>query len=413
MLRVLDGRITGRPLTDIRLEDVVMLGVVFGSKLGGKALVVSGRDSTPVSRMLKRALTAGLMSVGCDVMDFHEAVNGEISFSMKRFGATGGFNIHVSPTRPGFITIRLYKAPGYELIGKNAVDVVSAISSPPGSTTTSIGWVNYAEYMHELYASALISFIKSDDVSAARLNIVASYSHGASGDILRKMMASLGLEHTLMSSGRVESGAYPMTSDMGKVALSTRAIGADIGVVFNIDASSLAVYLREIGFLLPEEILLAVLTRYPAGSSIVLEKNTSTTVARYLAEKGYHVKIVEDEEKFIETVRKERPVMALNSRGEFITPLFSLGYDAIVIFAQLLEALSLQRDEVYREVAAVRSLITSSQKNPRDVEALCSGENCIRTLWGFRALGKGVLETYMYNPESGSYVLFTEKTELS
>ncbi|ADV64633.1 phosphoglucomutase [Desulfurococcus mucosus] len=409
MLKQVDGRITGKPLVDISLEDVAMLGAVFGTVLGRRALVVSGRDTAPVSRMLKRALTAGLMSVGCDVMDFHEAVSGEISFSMKRFGAKGGFNIHLNPRRPGYITIRLYKAPGYELVGGGLAEVASR-EKPVPQEAGEVGWVNYAEYMHELYASALVSFVKSDEISAAKLNIVASHGHGASDEVLRRIFTLLELEYTLMSSGRISGETYPFVKEMGKVAASTRAMRADLGVVFNIDASALAVYIGNLGFLLPEEILLAVLTRYPGNSSVVVDKYVSPSIVRYMGEKGYRVRVAESEEKLIELVRRERPVLALNGRGDFITPLFSLGYDALIAFMQLLEALSLQRSEVYGEINTARSMLTPRARSLSEVEAVCNSDTtCVRTLWGFRMLRERTLHTYIYSPDAGGYIEIVEQ----
>lgn len=411
MLKYVDGRITGEPLVDIKLDDVVMLGAVFGSLLGKRSLVVSGRDVRPVSRMFKRALTAGLMSVGCDIMDFHEAVSGEISFSMKRFGAKGGFNIHLNPRKPGYITIRLYKAPGYELVGKEIIDIIALTQGrTEGQGVGEIGWVNYAEYMHELYASALISFIKSDEISATGLKIVASHGYGASGEILGRLFSLLELEHTLMSSGRGNIETYPYIKEMSKIAASTKALKSDLGVVFNIDASALTVYIKDIGFLLPEEVLLAILTRYPVNSSVVVDTYVLPGIVEYMINKGYQVKVVENEEKLIEVVRRDRPVLALNSRGDFITPLFSLGYDALIAFMQLLEAFSIQRKEVYEEVVNARNLLSRSLKDEKDVSTACNNNpECIKTLWGYRIPGDKVIRTYIYNPEMNSYIEFVEQ----
>jgi len=413
MLKQLDGRIGGKPLVDIRLEDAVVLGAVFGSILGSRALVVSGRDNSPVSRMFKRALTAGLMSVGCNVMDFHEAVSGEIAFSMKRFGAKGGFNIHLNPRRAGYITIRLYKTPGYELVGKEVTDILSRSSAEAVHNGGEIGWVNYAEYMHELYVSALLSFVKSDEISTAGLNIVASHSYGALDEILRELLSLLRLEYTLMSSGRVLEETYPFTREMSKVAASTQALNADLGVVFNTDASALTVYMRGFGFLLPEELLAAILTRYPSSSNIIVDNYVSPSIIRHLEDKGYRVRRVEDEEKLLEATRRERPVLALINRGDFITPLFSLGYDALVTLVQLLEALSLQRDEVLRELLEIRGVLSPRMRSIEEVELMCSANElyCVKTLWGYRVLHNGTLYTYIYSPEAKSYLEFADKIE--
>jgi len=116
-------RLKGKLYEDITLEKAVKLGYVIGRSAGPRNLVVSGRDAFRVSRMLKRAITAGVMSAGADVMDFHESLNGEIAFAIKRFGAKMGFMVSIDPSTGG-VLLKIFSSPGYELAGESLKRII-------------------------------------------------------------------------------------------------------------------------------------------------------------------------------------------------------------------------------------------------------------------------------------------------
>ncbi|RLE91129.1 MAG: phosphoglucomutase, partial [Thermoprotei archaeon] len=92
-----DGRIGGGVNRELTPEVSSELGSALGTMLGERVLVVAAREYYPPSRMLKRAFSAGLMSTGVTVVDFHAATFPELAFAVKKFGAKAGVHFAVSP----------------------------------------------------------------------------------------------------------------------------------------------------------------------------------------------------------------------------------------------------------------------------------------------------------------------------
>lgn len=336
------GRIVGKPNVEITPEDAAELGAILGSWYGEKSIVVSGRDYNPSSRMLKRAFVAGLMSAGVDVMDFHESLSGEISYSIKRFGARGGVNVSTYPLMENNVQFRVFTTPGYEVIGDELANIIKdkyIRRTDPGRT----GWVTYAEYIHKLYVSALTAFINSDIIANKKFNIVISTSYGPSDLVLPDLFASLNVEYILLSSGkRINKGfKYPLINEIKKVADIVRSAGMDLGIILNNDASSLIVIDDNGNPLLPEETALILLQMIPKGSSVVVSKNTFLFIDKAFSYNNIVVNRVDlSEASIMKKCFKLRPILGFNNVGEYIHPLFSLGYDATLTLAKILESLA-------------------------------------------------------------------------
>ena len=89
------GRV-GDPLTP---ELVTAVAAAYGAFLrseGGGRKVVLGRDSRTSGRMLAAAAAAGLMSVGCDVVDIGVVPTPSVMMAVRDAGASGGIAVTAS-----------------------------------------------------------------------------------------------------------------------------------------------------------------------------------------------------------------------------------------------------------------------------------------------------------------------------
>ncbi|MEM2009264.1 MAG: phosphoglucomutase [Thermosphaera sp.] len=404
MLEIKRERLVGKPIEEVSLEDITRLGDRLGEYFGGeKTLFVSGRDFYPASRMFKRALTAGLMSRGVEILDFHESINGEIAFSIKRFGARGGFSIIQDPYDPEKIMVRVFKNPGVEVVGG---EIRRLLSREEGATPAErrVGWVNYAEYIHKLYISALTSFVKTDAIIERGVSIIVGSSRGALDIILPDLITSLRLDSIIFSTRKMieEKAGYPLIDEISKTSRIVNALDVELGVVFNNDASSLTIYTKKTGLLMPEEVALTILTRYRQGSKILVDKWWSE---RYLEEvsAGYNVIKSDSEEEMFLKLKKEKPVIAVNGRGEIVIPLFSLGYDGLLGFAAFLEAVSLDQANTLSRVRELRERLFDTNGEcleMGDIKKMCfeARENCVNFAGGFKVREGGSVHTYLYEP---------------
>ncbi len=404
--KFLRGRIVGIPNKEITPEDAAELGAIIGSWYGEKSVVVTGRDYNPSSRMLKRAFVSGLMSAGVDVMDFHAAVVGEVSYSIKRFGARGGLSVASYPVIEDHIQFRIYTSPGYEVTGDGLGGIIREKKirrSPPGET----GWVTYAEYIHKLYVSAITAFINSDIVSSKGLRIAISTSYGPSDLVLPDLLANLDVDYILLSSSRkpVKGFQYPFVRDIVRVSNIVRSAKLDLGVVLNNDASALVVIDDTGRPLLPEELGLILLQMIPRGANVVVGADVFGFIDKVFDSYGVGVtRIGAAEASVMKECVKLRPAIGFNSVGEYVHPLFSLGYDAVLTLAKVLEAVAstgktvseIVRGQLYPRYYTIETNLPLSDAALR----ICGMKDtyCRQFIAGYRAIVNGQNIAIIHDP---------------
>lgn len=97
--------VRGETNVEITPELALTLSKAFGTWLG-EGLVVVGRDPRPGAEMLVRAISAGLQSVGLNVLDCGVLPTPALAFALRDLGARGGVMVtgsHMPPDRVGLI----------------------------------------------------------------------------------------------------------------------------------------------------------------------------------------------------------------------------------------------------------------------------------------------------------------------
>jgi phosphomannomutase/phosphoglucomutase len=398
-------RIHGRAFKDITLEKAIRIGAGIGQIAGSRNLVVSGRDAFRVSRMLKRAITAGVMSTGAEVMDFHASLTGELSYAIKRFGARMGFMVSYDPSENG-VLIRVYSSPGYELLGEDLKVVLESVDKELREPSE-VGWIYYAEYMHRLYAAAVSSFIKGDVISSQKQSIVIGPDLEPYDVILTELSHTLNLDQTIIGGPQVLK--YPMYDTMNKIGKVVDALGADLGILLSHDGAAITTYTKTLGYLIPEELLLIVSERYSKGSRVTLLNPVPSKFAKYIENKGFDVMIIDDEQKLQYINRRERPALSSTWRGEYTTPVFSLGYDSVVFYAQTLESIAENGSRVFGEITLLRrDLDANIIENEKGLK-LCLEKPSGITMWGCRYVEGDQVVTLMYQPRIDGFMVVKDR----
>lgn len=400
-------RLRGRAFKEVTLEWAIRLGAGLGRLAGEGGLVVSGRDVSPVSRTFKRAMSAGVMSAGAEVLDFHESLAGEISFAIKRFGGHVGFMITQDPVFEKNVMIRVYRSPGYELVGKELEEVTKEASRELVEPRR-VGWINYAEYMHKLYVSAVSSFVKSDVISSAKVRAVVGPGLDPLDTVFRDLSSELDVEQTVIGVS-FKACLHPFTELMENVEKVASAVRADVGVAFSHEGSALAVYTVNTGYLLPSELALILAERYPSGSKVLLLNPVQRVVVKMLEKRGLDVIVADTPESYSIMLRKERPVFSLGYAGEIVTPVFSLGSDAVVAYAQLLEVVSELGGEKVSSIVKSELRGYTSFAPKESVLDLCR-ERGVITAWGCVTTFNNKIAHFVYQPSSGSFLVLEDFT---
>ncbi len=94
----------------------------FGSYLGGGRVVVS-RDSRPSGDMLRHAVTAGLLSAGCSVVNIGIAPTPTCGIAVRKLGAAGCIQISASHNPAPWNGLKMFGPDGAVLTADKGAEV--------------------------------------------------------------------------------------------------------------------------------------------------------------------------------------------------------------------------------------------------------------------------------------------------
>ncbi len=355
-----NNRIYGTANAQFTPENSAELGAVLGTLVGEGALVTAARDYYPPSRMLKRAFTAGLMSTGASVIDFHAATLPEVSFAVKRFGAKAGVHFSVAPYGDNVIQVKILDTAGVEISSERLEDILSMFESHHAvrAVPTRIGWVTYAEYIHDIYVSSASGFVDSSPIMVKEPLVLVDMNFGPASEVLPNLLSSIGARFIAVNSSRPPPNLVPRQLPSLK-ALNTlselcKATGATFAVALSSDASQ-AYFIDDKGrYVDPDRFLALMALMLPQGSRLAITDSASRIVDA-VAEKNklslVRVKGIAGD--IARGVRRLRANLGATDSGEVIFPQFSLAPDGMLLIAKLLEMLSTEEVRLSTAIEAL------------------------------------------------------------
>jgi len=343
---IYNRRIYGPANTFLTPETSAELGAVLGTLLGEGSLVTTARDLYPPSRMLKRAFTAGLMSTGVTVIDFHEATLPELAFSVKRFGAKAGVHFSAAPFNGNSIQITVLDATGAEISEDRLSDLISMYEAHRAvrSLPTRVGWVSYAEYIHDIYTASAAGFVDSSPIAAKEPMVVVDMNHGPAHLVLPSLLSTLNVRYIAVNAGRpaprAPLGLFPQPKFLTMLSDLSRATSSYFAAALSSDASQVFIVDDKGRFVDPDVLIAAVASVLPPGSRLAVVDSTS----RIVDEVAERSKITLIRVKGLSSdisrgMRRLKATLGGSDSGEFIFPNFSLAPDGMLFIVKLLETL--------------------------------------------------------------------------
>jgi len=234
------GRVNEYPITaDVALRMGKAVSAIL-KNTGSRRQVVVGRDTRLSGGMLEAALTAGLVSMGVDVILVGVLPTPAVAFLTKSLGADGGIMLTASHNPYEDNGIKVFGADGYKLsdaleerieqliLGEDAE--LSAAS--PGE----IGRVSQISDGSEQYAAFVKTSLGSHSLDGLR--VVVDCGNGAAYKVGPRLFRDMGAEVIVMADQpdglNINQGCGALHP--GKAGELVRQHGADLGVSFDGDA---------------------------------------------------------------------------------------------------------------------------------------------------------------------------------
>ena len=344
--------------------------------------VVVGRDARTSGPAFAAAVTAGLTSVGCDVIDIGVVPTPTVQLAVEHHHARGGIAITASHNPIEWNALKFIGSDGIFLDGAEGKRVqMLAVEGgelsgkgkrETGKVTTDPGAVErHLDGVLQLAALAV------ERIRKRRFSVALDAVRGAGGPPMRDLLERLGCRVTginLETDGRFPRAPEPIPENLGDLAALVRRSGADVGIAVDPDVDRLAI-VDETGTAIGEDYTLAFAIRAVLGGKretgngkhvVVCNLSTSLVVEGAAREFGADVvRTPVGEVHVARAILRLAAVIGGEGNGGVMYPALHAGRDAPVAAALLLALLARDGKRVSELVSAAPRYVIVKGKAER------------------------------------------------
>ncbi len=345
-----DSKITGLALTEITPEMAVRVGAAFGAFLGQGSTIVTSRDASDTSRLLKRGLISGLLAAGVNVSDLETLPIPVVRYALQKGGHAAGIYVRHSPVDYRLIDFIFFDGSGLDMpTGKlKKVERMYFGEDFARATLDHIGHLEKPERVLENYRLDFLKEIDVNTIKKAGFKVVVDHSNGSSSQIFPTLFDELGISAVELNAtlNPRKFSSSPDESAQAIVQLSSivTSLNADIGFLLNPVAEKLTV-VDELGKPIDSQLLLLIVTdlylKTHKAAKIAVPVDASMGVEEIAARHGVTViRVANDHLAMMEIHRGGQVDFVGGTRGGFIFPGFQMGADAMLAAVTVLEMMA-------------------------------------------------------------------------
>ncbi|MFX0023822.1 MAG: hypothetical protein ACFE9S_15965 [Candidatus Hermodarchaeota archaeon] len=350
------GRIIGKANYVFTPEISSSIGSIHGSLFKQGESIVMGRDFHNDSRMLKRAYTSGMMSTGINLLNLSDCTFPLLQFTIRRFGASGGFYFSGGHLYSEDVGIRFLDAGGIELAQSELQRIIESYNNYPQEVRrvdpNEIGQITAIPQTADIYIKSLQQFVDKKRIKNAKLKIVVDCSYGPTGKITPLLMNDIGVEVIALNTHYRERSSSPVPSinTIRNTADIVKASNSHLGVCFDVDGSRILI-IDENGLEISFEDLLMLFTTFDKriqkskGNTIIISPSISPVVKQFIEDSKFPIKEVENfPGEISRQIREERACFAAADTLKFYFSEYAPFSDGNFILLKVLEIMTSQDD---------------------------------------------------------------------
>jgi phosphomannomutase len=342
------GRV-GAPLTPEMMSGI---SAAFGGFLRSEGVsgpVFVGRDSRTSGPMFQRAVEAGLVSVGCDVVSLGVVPTPTVLLAVEEGGGAGGLCVTASHNPAEWNALKVVSGEGIFLDAAVSARFrrYLAEEDPPRAAWNALGSVRedgaaWARHMERILA---LPHLDVAGLRARAFHVAVDCVHGAGGPVVAQLLGEMGC--TFAGIGMEPDGLFPRDpeptaanlADLGRLV---RESGATLGMAIDPDADRLSL-VDETGAPLGEDYTVAlasaaVLRRTPGP----VVTNLSTSLVLDDVAHAFGCRVIRAPVGEVNVARRmqaERAVVGGEGNGGVILPALHHTRDAPLAVALILQHL--------------------------------------------------------------------------
>ncbi len=354
-----------RGLANVELtpEFVAKLGCAYGTMLPKGSFVLGGRDSSRVTRMLKRCFMGGILSTGVNVRDLKLAPQPMLRYKLKTFGEVGGFHFRQAQDDPAALEIVFMDGDGLDFSSAMAKNVERiffkenfrrAHHTEPGAITDIN---NVADYYREGFLRAL----DRELLKKAAWTVVIDFNHSAASQILPQILNDLGCYvialNAYVDEGRGSVREMDRQSALEQLSKIVSSVGAQAGFWLDPTAEAITL-LDETGHILSGIELLSLFASLTMKGSrrgvIAVPVQAPSIIEQMAVPNRIQVSRTKSGERaMLEAAGSSEVILAGSTDGRFALPLFQSSFDGMFAIARLIELAAAAGQPLSRALAEI------------------------------------------------------------
>ena len=319
----------------------------FGTYMGARTIVV-GRDPRTSGEMVKQAVTAGLLSSGCRIIDIGMCPVPTVQLLVRHHRAHGGIAITASHNPAEWNALKFIGRDGFFLNTGQARELLDIYHQ---GDYTRAGGAEMREVVElsgaiDLHIQTIIDGLGQLPATGKRPRVVLDACNGAGSLAGPKLLEALGAEVFTINvtpDGSFPRPAEPLAENLGDLCAAVKEHHADVGFAQDMDADRLAVVSEE-GVAIGEEYTLLLATLGVLGKTAgPVVANLSTTSALAEVVKRFGCSIFQSkigEVNVTEEMQKQNAVIGGEGNGGVIYPRLNFARDSLVGMALILHLLA-------------------------------------------------------------------------
>jgi phosphomannomutase/phosphoglucomutase len=320
------------------------LAACYGTQIKGTVAV--GGDTRTSTLMLKQAVTAGLLSSGCNVVDLGILPTPGVQYAVRKY-YDGGVMITASHNPPQYNGLKFLDADGIGIPDdmELAIEKLYFDEEPDRVPFSEIGQLYRNDKIIDEYVDEAVSKVDTDAIRNAELKVVVDCGSGAGCFTAPYLIRKLGCDLTTLNSqadgffpGR---NPEPIEENLQELIQVVKELGADIGLAHDGDADRTICIDEKGNFVLGDKTFTLVekqMLKENNGGIVVTTVATSQAI--YDVAEEYNGEVIATAVGDLLVARKlkeEDGLFGGEENGGLIFPDFVYGRDAVMTVAKILE----------------------------------------------------------------------------
>lgn len=322
--------------------------MVVAEQIGRKPVIMIGKDTRLSSDMLEAALTAGICSVGADVIQAGVLPTPAIAYLVVKEHADAGIMISASHNSYEFNGIKIFGSQGFKLTDAEEFEIEEIVLDKVKPYSIRWGWelgrITKIDDIAGHYIDHLIS-TAHQDVSALR--VALDCSNGSASATARNLFERLGVDAIILndSPNGININRECGSTHIENLCEYVREHNFDAGIAFDGDADR-CIAVDEKGKIVDGDVIMAILAldlksrKKLADDSLVATVMSNLGLFKFAEQNNINVETTKVGDRYVlERMRKKGLSLGGEQSGHIILSDYSTTGDGQLSAIQLLCAL--------------------------------------------------------------------------